>query len=170
MIAIRWPFGSHPRMKGVFLVWTFYPCRRSAQKRPTPSPLSLFLRPILNHGVRRRPQDLGPRGKAPTRFSQMNGWYCSNDVMWIACDMCMSIWNLTNLDCKVFFFWSNRQHDQTFCRLVLLRVLSPKDSWGRRELAQANCEDEGWQFWWFWFLDVITWAIRSCWFQFGSSL
>lgn len=131
-------------MKGVFLFWTIL-ADAQPQKRPTPSPLSLFLRPILNHGVRRRPQDLWPRGKAPTRFSQ-NAWYCSNYViMWIVCDM--SICNLTDLDCKVFVFWSNRQHDQTSCRLVLLRVLSPKDSWGCRELAQANCEDEGWQFW-----------------------
>ena len=111
-----------------------YPCRRSAQKRPTPSPLSLFLRPILNHGVRRRPQDLWPRGKAPTRFSQ-NAWYCSNYVtMWIVCDM--SICNLTDLDCKVFVFWSNRQHDQTSCRLVLLRVLPPKTAEGVENLRK----------------------------------
>lgn len=57
-------------------------------------------------------------------------------------------WQTWTAKCSFFdVFWFNWQHDQTSCRLVLLRVLSPKDSWGCRELAQANCEDEGWQFW-----------------------
>ena len=125
-----------------------YPCRRSAQK--TPNAFAAFPFPAAN------PESW----RTPTTTRSLTSWQSSHQVfteclilfklcyyyiVWIVCDM--SICNLTDLDCKVFVFWFNWQHDQTSCRLVLLRVLSPKDSWGCRELAQANCEDEGWQFW-----------------------